>query len=183
MLSTFSKRIKRPFTKAVRTQSLLCTVNAHTFSNMNPVFNHVMDIKESDVIISSKYHIDIREDYTGVTQTLHLSFARMDRLPFHLSRWHDNMSIALQLFEHELPQALDYVMKYARNNIRWSFYIIDDAPTNKCFYIRKNGTRLFHDSCYECNILRNLAIESITTSHFLIIDGDGIMTRIPLDNR
>ena len=40
-------------------------------------------------------------------------------------------------------------------------------------HIRKNGTKeYFDDSLYPMNLLRDLAIEAIHTSHFLYLDAD-----------
>ena len=148
------------------------------FFNLNQIFIRVMGISENLVRKPIIFNIDVNGQFTGVTETLHLSSNRLSRLQLHLDRWSEPMSIAIQLNEAELPSVLHSVFNYTRDNIRWSFYVTEDSPDNKCFYIQLNGTKIYYDSCYECNILRSLAIESITTSHFMIIDADGILSSI-----
>ena len=39
-----------------------------------------------------------------------------------------------------------------------------------------NNTIVYHQNCYVINELRNLAIETIQTSHFILVDGDGLIS-------
>ena len=124
--------------------------------------------------------IDTHENFTDVTMTLFLSLNRFDRLPYHLNRWKGPMSIAIQINEEELDEMLYEMEKIQRNNIRFTFYIVQKIPVNKprCSFITMNGKSISLQNCFVCNVLRNLAIETITTSHFLLIDGDGIISCI-----
>ena len=110
--------------------------------------------------------------------TLFLSLNRFDRLPYHLSRWKGPMSIAIQINEEELDEMVNVIGKIHRNNIRFTFYVIKKKPANKprCSFITMNGKTISLQNCFVCNVLRNLAIETIKTSHFLLIDGDGIIS-------
>ena len=110
--------------------------------------------------------------------TLFLSLDRFDRLPYHLNRWKGPMSIAIQINEEEIDEMLDKIEKIRRNNIRFTFYLIKKIPVNKprCHFIILNGKSIPLQNCFVCNVLRNLAIETITTSHYLLIDGDGIIS-------
>jgi len=80
------------------------------------------------------------------------------------------------LKEDELSKVADYIMTIQRTNIRWSFLIIQDDLYNQCFYVSISGQRKYHNACYDINIMRNIAIESIQTTHFLMLDGDAIVT-------
>ena len=124
--------------------------------------------------------IDIHENFAGVTMTLLLSLNRFDRLPYHLNRWKGPMSIAIQINEEEIDEMLDEIEKIQRNNIRFTFYIIKKNPENKprCHFMSMSGKSIPLQNCFVCNVLRNLAIETIKTSHFLLIDGDGIVSSI-----
>ena len=120
--------------------------------------------------------IDILRPLTGVTLIVHFSTDRLDRLHFHLARWKGPMSLIIQLREEELSQVIDIIMTSRRKNIRWSFLII--PTSDQCFYVNRSGEKKYHNSCYDINIMRNIAIESIQTTHFLMLDGDAIVTCI-----
>ena len=122
--------------------------------------------------------LDIKANFTGVTMTLPLSLNRMDRLYLHLDRWKGPMSIAVQVNEEDLMDLIRIVNAIKRNNIRFTFYIVKEVVESnyRCTFKSMNGTNVFYESCYVINVLRNLAIETIKTSHFMIIDGDGIVS-------
>ena len=122
--------------------------------------------------------LDIKTNFTGVTMTLPLSLNRMDRLYLHFDRWKGPMSIAVQVNEEDFMDLVRIVNSIKRNNIRFTFYIVKKPVESKyrCSFKSINGTDVFYESCYAINVLRNLAIETIRTSHFMIIDGDGIVS-------
>ena len=108
---------------------------------------------------------------------LPLSLNRMDRLPLHFSRWNGNISIAVQCHEDEINSLFSIISSIKRENIRFTFYIIKKTKSEKrCSFKMKNGEYFYLYSCYVINELRNLAIETIQTSHFMIIDGDAILS-------
>ena len=121
-------------------------------------------------------NIDDKSPFSGITEVLHLSTNRLDRLPFHFERWSLPYSIVIQLTEDEFPSVLSTISRYHHIDIRWSFYIIpqDSSP---CYSILLSGEKETHESCYDMNILRNIGIETIRTTHFLMIDGDGLISR------
>lgn len=107
-----------------------------------------------------------------------LSTDRMNRLPFHLDRWHEPMSIVIQCNENELSSISTYITSISRSNIRFTFYVIknDTSDIRKCSFISRNMTTIYSEFCYPLNELRDLSIETIKTSHFLILDGDALIT-------
>lgn len=112
--------------------------------------------------------------------TLTLSPNRLDRLPLHMQRWKGPMSIAIQLNEEELQETIKIINSIHRKNIRFTFYIVKQLQDNNyhCSFVSMNGTIVYYDSCFVINELRNLAIESIQTTHFMLIDGDAIISSI-----
>lgn len=110
--------------------------------------------------------------------TLILSPNRMDRLPLHFTRWHGPMSIAIQLTEEELIPTFHLIQSISRENIRFTFYVIQKMPEKKprCTMVSQKGVTVNFDTCFVINELRNLAIETIQTTHFMILDGDGILS-------
>ena len=109
---------------------------------------------------------------------LPLSLNRMDRFYLHMDRWKGPISIAVQVNEEQVEELFSIISAIKRNNIRFTFYIvkISNESNYRCTFKSLNGTDVYYESCYTINVLRNLAIETIKTSHFMIIDGDGIIS-------
>ena len=69
----------------------------------------------------------------------------------------------------------DRVLEYAGlGRIVFTVYVTKTITSNTIpFYVQQNGTHLnFPNGFYPINTLRNLAIESISTTHCLIADMD-----------
>lgn len=98
----------------------------------------------------------------------------MNRLEYLLSRWKHNISLALFIRYNEFKSTLKYLGNSFKNtsNIVCSFYIPYERD-NASYYIKADRSRVyFPEKLYPMNILRNIAIEQIVTSHFLYIDID-----------
>ena len=110
--------------------------------------------------------------------TLPLSPKRMDRLPLHFDRWKGPMSVVIQLNEEEMEDVAKIVNSIQRKNVRFTFYIIKKPETKsyRCTFISYNRTAVHYETCFVINVLRNLAIETIRTTHFMVVDGDGIIS-------
>ena len=124
----------------------------------------------------------IKKDFTGVTMILALSPSRLDRLPLHLQRWKGPMSISIQLNEEELEETAMIINAINRKNIRFTFYVVKKLqnPSKNnyhCSFISMNRKVVYYDSCFVINELRNLAIETILTTHYMLIDGDAIISK------
>ena len=113
-----------------------------------------------------------------MTFTLHLSNSHLNRLPYHLDRWKGLASIAIQVYEKDLTETLKTVSTITRNNIRFTFYVIKkkEDGSKHCTFKSVNNTIIYYQNCYVINELRNLAIETIQTSHFILVDGDGLIS-------
>ena len=87
------------------------------------------------------------------------------------------MSIAIQLEEDELEEVAATITRIQHPNIRFTLYVIRKTNNKlQCIFYQLK-TKIAYTSCYVINVLRNLAIETIQTSHYLIADGDAILTR------
>ena len=133
-------------------------------------YTHERCIK--NILIISRYR-----NFTGVTLTTVLTPNRMDSLPLHLKRWKGPMSIAIQLEEDELEQMASTLLSLSRRDIRFTLYIVKKRSLSfKCtFQTMKNKTERLQ-SCFVINELRNLPIETIRTTHYLLVDGDGLVS-------
>ena len=119
--------------------------------------------------------VDVYKNFTGITETLVLTPNRLDRLPLHLDRWNGSMSIAIQMTEDELPTVAQVISTINRPNIRFTLYIAKDSG---CDYVSESRKVYHFNNCFVINELRDLAIETIETTHFMVIDGDGILSSL-----
>lgn len=103
---------------------------------------------------------------------------RIDRLPFILPRWRGKISIAIYLEESELHILEENLSELAyRRNIVYTFYIRKEQPSVlPSFLTFQNTTLLYPNGLYPMNILRDLSIEAITTSHYVLLDIDILMS-------
>ena len=90
------------------------------------------------------------------------------------------MSVAIQLDEEELPKVAKLLGRMTRSNVRFTLYIVKNTGKiiPRCSFITMNGSIVLYDRCFVINELRNLAIETIQTTHFMLIDGDSIISSI-----
>ena len=119
--------------------------------------------------------VDVYKNFTGITETLVLTPNRLDRLPLHLDRWNGSMSISIQMTEDELPTVAQVISTINRPNIRFTLYIAKDSG---CDYVSESMKVYHFNNCFVINELRDLAIETIETTHFMVIDGDGILSSL-----
>ena len=117
--------------------------------------------------------LDVHKEYTGVTLVTQISLSRIDRLPYHLARWKELKVILVMITQMELQEAWTKLAAFKEPSLRFILYVVD--PQFTPYFIKNTDpwtvlqrTRPF----YSLNLFRDIAIESITTTHFLMIDGD-----------
>ena len=117
--------------------------------------------------------LDVHKEYTGVTLVTQISLSRIDRLPYHLARWKELKVILVMITQMELQEAWTKLAAFKEPSLRFILYVVD--PQFTPYFINTTDpwtvlqrTRPF----YSLNLFRDIAIESITTTHFLMIDGD-----------
>ena len=87
------------------------------------------------------------------------------------------MSIAIQMKEEEFKSAMKSILSIQRTNVRFIFYIVKKQISNqRCSFVSLKNATIMYDTCFVYNELRNLAIETIQTSHYLLVDADGIVS-------
>ena len=102
--------------------------------------------------------------------------SRMDRLPYFLDRWKGRIVVGLSTTTDEIEEAVNAIQQYSRiERLKFVFYVKESHPSIKPYYNGKGGRRSF-DSIFPINFLRDLCIESITTTHYLYLDGDVFVT-------
>ena len=117
--------------------------------------------------------LDVHKEYTGVTLVTQISLSRIDRLPYHLARWKELKVILIMVTRSNLQEAWTKLAAFKEPSLRFILYVVD--PQFTPYFIKNTDpwtvlqrTRPF----YSLNLFRDIAIESITTTHFLMIDGD-----------
>ena len=105
---------------------------------------------------------------------------RFDRLPFMLDRWRGMVSIGVFITEKEIDTLSHLLFRFiSKPRIVYAIYVQKDiTKENTPFYTYPNGTVLYYpQGMYPLNMLRDLSIESISTTHFLLIDADVFLSR------
>ena len=124
-------------------------------------------------------------NYTGATVATQISYLhsiiitlrlnRVDRLPFLISRWGGLISLAVFLDESELPRLFNALNSFtSQRRIVFSFYVRKQITPSiiPTFIASGSRTLSFKDGIYPMNILRDMAIESIETTHYVLLDID-----------
>ena len=105
---------------------------------------------------------------------------RFNRFPFILQRWPGYVSVAIFVKQSEVSALAEKMAQFAaERRVIYTVYVqktID--PENPPFYVMPNKEkRLYPKGLYPLNILRDLAIESIHTTHFFMIDADVFLSK------
>lgn len=85
------------------------------------------------------------------------------------------MSVAVFATEDEVKDvAFDIINYKSARSIVYTIYVQKRiSSSNTPYYLNREGVRFeYPEGVYPLNVLRNLAIESITTSHYMLIDAD-----------
>ena len=95
----------------------------------------------------------------------------MDRFPYLLARWRGPISTVMFVNETEVEKAFEFIFRHRKYPITFTLYIVHNMGVNPYFF---EGTeRVYFDKgLYPYNVLRNIGIESISTTHYLLVDID-----------
>lgn len=134
-------------------------------------------------------------NYTGATVATQISsyrfiimicsLNRADRLPFLLSRWRGVISLAVFADESELYKLHSILNAFTtQRRIIFSFYIRKRITSSiiPTFVAPKGKAYSFKDGIYPMNILRDMSIESIDTSHYVALDIDAFVSSTLQEN-
>ena len=82
------------------------------------------------------------------------------------------MSIGILVQLYEFPSFVKAIEPYIGYPITFNVYV-PLGIHHSSYFIRKNGTKeVFSNTLYPVNLLRDLAIESIHTTHYMFVDAD-----------
>ena len=98
----------------------------------------------------------------------------MNRIPFHLQRWDGPIIIVVFLNIGDIYTAWSLLSKYKNRNLEFILYVVDTTETTPYFIESSDPFEVEYtnESFYPLNLLRDIGIESITTTHFIVVDGD-----------
>ena len=99
----------------------------------------------------------------------------MNRIPYLIKRWKRDISIAMFLEENDILRLESVITKYTSlKRIVFSFYVRKTISSPNTPYYRKDKTNVkyFDNGLYPMNIMRDMAIESVETTHYLLLDID-----------
>lgn len=136
------------------------------------------------------HSIDIHDQgYTGTTLIFTLSsllsrpftrsIDRLDRFPYILERWKGPVSVGLFVPEAQLYILAKRLFALApRRNVVFTIYVLKTIVRGHVpFYNDRDDKRIYAGrGMYPVNLLRDLAIESISTTHYMIIDADVLLS-------
>ena len=100
---------------------------------------------------------------------------RFDRIPYLLERWRGVIILSVFLKEEEMKDIDYYINRYGNSRITFVLYIakFDEINNVYGYYIDYSSRKIqYQNPIYPLNLMRDLAIESIRTSHYLLIDID-----------
>ena len=121
------------------------------------------------------FYLDIRSIPIDFTLISVLTMNRVDRIPFLLQRWKHRICLSIFLTEKEIHKVEGIIKNFSRTKqITFILYILKEFPNVpfKSIYYDSFGADHYNQSIFPINLLRDFAIESIDTSHYVITDID-----------
>ena len=100
---------------------------------------------------------------------------RINRIPYLLERWKGRIVLSFFMTENDILKIDQLLQPYLNSRIDFVFYVVKylDINGNYGYYIDGKGEKvLFNEPIFPLNLMRDLSIESIKTTHYLLIDID-----------
>lgn len=96
-----------------------------------------------------------------------------------LKRWTGPMSLCLFLKESQIDTIDQALSPYVTNQITWTFYVVKAIKSSVyATYVGNMDKAIsFKEPIFPINLVRDLAIESIDTTHFLFADIDYLVSK------
>ena len=110
------------------------------------------------------------------------SLNRLNRLPYHIQRFKGPKIFIIYAHEEELPSIQQHVSSFTDSSITFIFYVLPNSLSQSTAETLVNYTfvKSIHPSeihknrspFYPINLLRDIAIESVQTTHYVFLDCD-----------
>ena len=128
--------------------------------------------------------IDNEKGFDGVTLITVITLDRHNRLPYLLKRWKHEIVLAIAVKESELAQVGTLINAYNDyKQITFVIYVIRELNTYfKSIFYDDSGPIYSNKTIFPINLLRDLSIESIDTTHYFICDIDAFPSETLYDS-
>ena len=128
--------------------------------------------------------IDNEKGFDGVTLITVITLDRQNRLPYLLKRWKHEIVLAIAVKESELAQVGTLINAYNDyKQIAFVIYVIRELNTYfKSIFYDDSGPIYSNKTIFPINLLRDLSIESIDTTHYFICDIDAFPSETLYDS-
>lgn len=129
-------------------------------------------------------YIDNNKGFDGVTLITVITIDRQNRLPYLLKRWKYDIVLAISVLESELAQVEALINSYIEyKQITFVIYVIKTMNTPyKSILYDDSGPIYSNNAIFPINLLRDLSIESIDTTHYFICDIDAFPSKSLYDS-
>ena len=130
------------------------------------------------------FNIDNEKAFDGVTLITVLTLDRQNRLPYLLKRWKHDIILAVAVSESQLAQVGTLIDAYNDyKQITFVLYVIRElnAPYQSILF-DDFGPVYSNNTIFPINLLRDLSIESIDTTHYFICDIDAFPSETLYDS-
>lgn len=131
--------------------------------------------REPCSIVRYCHIVDLDKDFDDVTLITILTLNRKDRLPYLMKRWKHRINMAIFLRERDIPEVKQLINDYSSyRRIKFILYIVKDEVDTpyRSIYFDPVKPLYSNETIFPINVLRDLAIESIETTHFYVSDID-----------
>ena len=176
MFIRFSTGIKQIYFSPVMTTQRSLTAKNFMLCYTIQRQKYVLHFRESLVgVVNFHLEIDSSKQFDDVTLITILTLNRQDRLPYLMKRWKHRILMSIMIKESEIPNVIKLIDDYKiYQRITYLLYIIKEKPSfqGKSIFFDSTGPTFSNETIFPINLLRDLAIESIETTHYFVSDID-----------
>ena len=172
----FSTGLNQIYSSPVMTTLRSLTAKSFMLCCMIRRQNRVLRFRESLVgVVNDHLEIDSTKQFDDVTLITILTLNRQDRLPYLMKRWKHRIMMSIMIMESEIPNVIKLINDYKNyQRITYLLYIIKEKPSfqGRSIFFDSTGPTFSNETIFPINLLRDLAIESIETTHYFVSDID-----------
>ena len=123
--------------------------------------------------VALSYILDNPKDYDDVTLITILTLVRKDRLPYLMKRWKHRINMVIFVTENEIDELREVIDSYkSYKRITFILYIVKSRIGSRyqSIYYDEKKPVYRNNTIFPINVLRDLAIEFIDTTHYFVSD-------------
>ena len=129
--------------------------------------------------------LDNPNDFDDITLITILTLVRKDRLPYLMKRWKHRINMVIFVTENEIDELREVIDSYkSHKRITFILYIVKSRTNSRYQSIYYDGKKPVYrnNTIFPINVLRDLAIEFIDTTHYFICDIDAFPSETLYDS-